>query len=94
MRTLDESDHTGQYRLIAGAAVDEGVSTPEGVLRATIPAGHYPLFEAEGDMPTVVTETWKMVWRHFAEPSGHVRSYATDFEMYPAQRAVEIYISI
>jgi predicted transcriptional regulator YdeE len=89
-----ESDQTGEYRLIAGAAVDPGVSTPEGMLRATIPAGNYLLFEAEGDMPSVVIETWKTVWSHFLEPSGHVRAYATDFEMYPAQRAVEIYISI
>jgi predicted transcriptional regulator YdeE len=89
-----ESDHTGQYRLIAGAAVDAGVSTPDGMLRATIPAGNYLLFEAEGDMPNVVIETWKTVWSHFSEPSRHVRAYATDFEIYPARRSVEIYISI
>lgn len=90
----DESDHTGQYRLIAGASVDAGVSIPEGMLGAIIPAGNYLLFEAEGDMPTVVIETWKTVWSHFAESSGHMRAYETDFERYPTHGTVEIYVSI
>ena len=43
-----ESDHTGQYQLMAGAVVDAAAPTPEGMLRTTIPAGSYLLFEAEG----------------------------------------------
>ena len=89
-----ESDHTGQYQLMAGAAVDAAAPTPEGMLRATIPAGTYLLFEAEGDMPGVVVETWKTVWSYFSGPSDHVRAYATDFEMHSGPRAVEIYVSV
>jgi predicted transcriptional regulator YdeE len=90
-----ESDERGQFRLIAGAAVlDEAAPTPEGMQRVSIPAGTYLMFEAEGEMPGVVIRTWQAIWRYFAEHPSHVRAYATDFEMYPGPRAVEIYISI
>jgi predicted transcriptional regulator YdeE len=91
-----ESDHTGAYRLIVGAAVldDSRTAIPEGLRRAVIPAGTYLMFEAQGDMPSVVVETWQAIWSHFSDRPSHVRAYATDFEMYPAPNAVEIYISI
>ena len=89
-----EGDHTEQYQLLVGTAVDAAASTPDGMARATIPTGPYLLFEAEGDMPGVVIDTWKEVWSYFAEPSDHVRAYATDFETYPGQRAIGIYVSV
>jgi predicted transcriptional regulator YdeE len=90
-----ESDQSGAYRLIVGAAVvDGGAPVPEGLQRATIPAGTYLLFEAEGEMPNVVIDTWKTIWNHFSDSSSHVRAYATDFEMYPGPGVVQIYVSI
>jgi predicted transcriptional regulator YdeE len=89
-----EGDSTGRYQVIAGTAVDAAAPTPEGMSRATIPAGTYLLFEAEGDMPGVVIETSQAILKYFAEHSGHVRAYATDFEMYRGPRAIGIYISM
>ena len=89
-----ERDHEGQYQVIVGAAVDPKIPTPEGMARATIPAGTYLLFEAEGDMPDVVIDTWKAIWSYFSNSSNHVRAYVTDVEAYPGERAVRIYISI
>jgi len=88
-----ESDHAGQYELTVGMAVDASARTPEGLVRVSIPAGTYLLFEAEGDMPRVVIDTWREIWNYFSKP-GHVRAYATDFEVHRGPKTVEIYISV
>ena len=55
-------------------AVDASVQTPDGLVNVSIPAGPYPLFQAEGDVPGVVIDTWKEIWTYFSKPSGHVRA--------------------
>ena len=75
-------------------AVDASVQTPDGLVSVSIPAGPYPLFQAEGDMPGVVIDTWKEIWTYFSKPSGHVRAYTTDFEPHRGPKAVEIYMSV
>jgi predicted transcriptional regulator YdeE len=89
-----ESDHTGPYRLLAGAAVEKGAPVPDGFGRATIPAGRYLLFKAEGDMPRVVIETWEAIWDYFSKPSGYARAYTADFERYPGPKEIEIHIAV
>lgn len=60
---------------------------------AKIPAGSYAKFTASGQMPNIVLDTWKTVWQ--AEKSGDIkRSYTTDFERYPNNHTVELYIAI
>jgi predicted transcriptional regulator YdeE len=89
-----ESDHNGQYRILAGAAVEEGAAVPEGVGRAAVPGGKYLMFRGEGQMPAVVVQTWMSVWHYFAESRDHVRAYTADFELYRGPEAVEIYIAV
>ena len=89
-----ESDHTGRYELTVGMAVDASAQTPDGLVRVSIPARPYLLFDAEGDMPRVVIDTWKEIWSYFSKSSGHVRAYTTDFELHRGPKAVEIYISV
>jgi predicted transcriptional regulator YdeE len=89
-----KSDHTGHYELTVGMAVHASAQTPDGLVRVSIPGGPYLLFEAEGDMPRVVIDTWKEIWTYFSKPSGHVRAYTTDFERHRGPKAVEIYISV
>jgi len=89
-----ESDHSGQYELTVGMAVDASAQTPEGLARVSMPAGSYLLFEAEGEMPGVVIDTWKEIWAYFSRPSGHVRAYTADLELHRGPNAVEIYISV
>lgn len=92
--TSYESDHTGQYELTVGMAVDASAQTPEGLFKVSIPAGSYLLFEAEGDMPRVVTDTWKEIWAYFSKPSDYMRAFVADFELYRGPNAVEIYVSV
>jgi predicted transcriptional regulator YdeE len=89
-----ESDQNGRYRLLAGAAVEDGTALPDGFGQAVVPAGRYLMFRGEGPMPAVVVQTWISVWRYFAESSAHARAYTADFELYPGPTAVEIYIAV
>jgi predicted transcriptional regulator YdeE len=89
-----EGDEAARYRLLAGAAVEERTPTPPGLGRALIPADRYLLFQAEGDMPKVVIDTWTAIWEYFAKSPGHVRAFTTDFELYRGPKTVEIYIAV
>jgi predicted transcriptional regulator YdeE len=89
-----ESDHNGPYRLLAGAAVDEGTPAPGGFAGATLPSGRYLMFAGEGEMPGVVIDTWKAVWSYFSEAGVHRRAYTADFEVYRGPKAVDIYIAV
>jgi len=89
-----ESDHNGQFRVLAGAAVEEGIVPPDGFGQVTLPAGRYVMFRGEGQMPDAVIQTWMSVWRYFSEPRGHVRAYTADFELHRGPSAVDIYIAV
>lgn len=88
-----ESDASGEFSVLSGAdKVDSSTETLEQVILA---AGEYMIFEAKGEMPQVVIETWMKVWDYFSdENSPHQRAYTTDFEFYKSQDEVEVYISI
>lgn len=88
-----ESDHTGAYRLLVGAAVHDVRGAGEGLQTVTIPAGQYLVFGVEGDMPKAVMEGWAAIWEHF-QASGEKRAYAVDFEVYRGPNKVDIYISV
>ena len=89
-----ESDHTGQYRLLAGAVVEEMEFPADGFARATLPAGRYLVFRGEGEMPGAVIQTWMAVLDYFSKPSDHVRAYTADWELYRGPNAVDIYIAV
>jgi predicted transcriptional regulator YdeE len=87
-------DASGEYRLMAGTAVEAGTTPPAGMATAIVPAGRYLMFEAEGPMPNVVGETWQAVWSHFSSASAETRAYTVDFELYPGPTSVQIHISV
>ena len=89
-----ESDHNGRYRILAGAAVEEGAPLLEGLAQAVVPAGTYLMFRGEGHMPGIVIQTWMSVWHYFAEPRDQVRAYTSDFELYRGPEVVEIYVAV
>lgn len=89
-----ESDHTGRYTLIAGVAVTQAGSTPQGMRSVTIPAGKYLVFTATGPMPQAVFEIWGQIWKYFSAESKYQRAYSTDFEEYHGGDKVEIYIAV
>jgi len=89
-----ESDHNGQYRLLAGAAVEGVELAADGFGRVTLPAGRYLVFRGEGEMPGAVIQTWMAVLDYFSKPSDHVRAYTADWELYRGPNAVDIYIAV
>jgi predicted transcriptional regulator YdeE len=89
-----ESDHSGAYSLIAGVIADERAPVPSGMRKIVIPRGSYLVFRGRGEMPSVVVETWRAVWRHFADPAHGERACAVDFELYPGPNAVDVHVSV
>ncbi|GAC1662966.1 MAG: GyrI-like domain-containing protein [Ktedonobacteraceae bacterium] len=91
-----ENDYHGQYSLIVSAEADGSNAMPEGVVEATLPAGKYMLFVAEGQMPQALIETWGKIWKYFSEEGEHARAYTTDYERHDmnSQSKVEVYIAI
>ena len=89
-----ESDHTGDFSVLAG--VDQIAGTrAENLESITLPAVTYMVFEATGEVPQIVIETWAKIWEYFSsENSQFQRSYITDFEFYKNRHEVEIYIGV
>lgn len=69
-----ESDHTGEYTFVLGAAVKPGSRVPDGMVRKTIPAAKYAVFTAAS--PAQVPSTWQTIWA-----AGLKRTYTGDFEV-------------
>jgi predicted transcriptional regulator YdeE len=76
-----ESDHQGAYTLVVGCAVTGAPPVPAGMVAVTIPAGEFDAFEAKGEMPKALNETWGAIWRHY-EAGRAKRAYTTDFEVH------------
>ena len=89
-----ESDHTGEFSVLAGADKIENTQA-ENLETITLPAGTYMVFEATGEMPQVVIETWVKIWEYFSSANKeYQRNYIIDFEFYKSQHEVEIYIGV
>lgn len=87
-------DYTQPYTLVIGCeSAASSVAAP--LVLKTLPASHYALFEAKGEFPASVIETWKTIWQTPLK-----RTYTGDFEVYDAsfqtdpQKPVRIYIAI
>jgi predicted transcriptional regulator YdeE len=76
-----ESDHRGAYTLVVGCPVGGSSAVPAGMVAATIPAGDYDVFEAKGEMPKALIETWGAIWKHY-DGGAAKRAYTTDFEVH------------
>jgi predicted transcriptional regulator YdeE len=88
-----EAELSGGYSVLVGA--DSVAATKVPLEQVTIPAGRYLKFSAQGAVPQIVIATWQQIWAYFAAPeSVYSRSFTTDFEFYPHQSEVEIFIAI
>ena len=89
-----ESDYTQPYSLVIGCAVSSLDNIPEGMVAKTIPAGSYAVFNAIGEYPTRLMETWGIIWQTELK-----RTYTGDYEFYGEKftgspKEVEVYIAI
>ena len=88
-----ESDMNGEYSVVAGVEVDKEVANKE-FTSVKLKKGKYLAFKAKGEMPGVVIETWKNIWKYFDSPSAPKRAYITDYEVYKGPDEVAIYIGV
>lgn len=89
-----EGNYTQPYTCIIGCPVESFEGVPEGFVTLEIPEKEYAYFEAAGDMPRSIVETWQKIWNSPIE-----REYTLDFELhgertYDTPPVVEIYISV
>lgn len=89
-----ESDHSGQFSVMAGTdKLSE--SSKEPLEQVSLTKGDYLVFEAKGEVPQVVIETWGEIWDYFSNTDAeYQRAYTTDFEYYKSQDEIEIHISV
>ena len=90
-----EGDYTRPYSLVIGCPVTSLDNIPEGMVLKTIPTGSYAIFNAVGEYPTSLIETWGTIWQTDLK-----RTYTGDFEFYGEKfttgspKEVEISIAI
>ena len=88
-----ESDHTGDFSVLAGADNIESASVE--LESMTLPAGSYLVFAGRGQMPKVVIHTWMKVLEYFsADDCPHERAYGVDYEFYKGPDEVDICIAV
>lgn len=89
-----ESDYSGEFSVLAGSDKIDKTLT-KNLENVSIHSGTYMAFEAKGEVPQVVIETWSKIWDYFSqEDAQYQRAYTTDFEFYKNQNEVEIYIAV
>ena len=89
-----ESDASGDFSVTAGFDGDEKLSK-EKLELIELQAGNYLVFDATGEMPQTVIDTWMTIWDYFSsEVCEHTRLFTTDFEFYKSQNEVAIHIAV
>lgn len=89
-----ESDQNGDYDI---AACTDSQIPPDlyNVTSLKIDSGDYLVFEAQGEMPHIVSTLWQDIWAYFnGAKCPHKRAYTTDFELYKSDSTIEIYVAV
>ena len=90
-----EGDHTKPYSILIGCPVSSADVIPEGMTVKSIPEGSYALFQAIGEHPKALIETWGTIWQ-----TNLKRTYTGDYEVYGqkfipgSDQEVEIFIAL
>lgn len=90
-----EGDYTQPYSFVIGSPVSSIEVIPEGLVAKTIPSGSYALFQAIGEYPQTLIETWGIIWQTELN-----RTYTGDYELYgkkfssESSKEVEVFIAI
>lgn len=96
-----ESDEHGEYTYFLGEEVYSFENIEQKYATLTIPAQTYVKFTSNpGQMPDVVINMWKNIWKMNTYELGGQRAYVADFEIYdersqnPNNAVCDIYIGI
>jgi predicted transcriptional regulator YdeE len=84
-----ESDHTGEYTVVIGCAVDADAAAPKGMKKIAIEAGGFAVYEAAGELPRSVWETWVRIWKTPLE-----RRYRADYDRYGDDGRVTVHVGV
>jgi len=91
--TQYESDHNGEYTILAGMESETTEQLKPELLSIKLDAGRYLVFKVSGQLPAAIIETWGFVWEYFSNHPTVKRKFTTDFELY-TQTEAAIYIAI
>lgn len=72
-----EGDYTKPYSFVIRSPVSSLATIPEGMVAKTLPATSYAVFNALGEYPKKLVETWGEIWETTFD-----RTYTGDFEVY------------
>lgn len=86
-----ESDHTGEFDHLVAF---DGVSSDDSLDTVNIHESDYLVFDASGEQPNGVINTWGEIWSYFKNHSEITRTYHADFEKYISETEVAIYIGV
>ena len=89
-----ESNEHGAFDVTAGVAVPPPIAPVAGAVQVDVQEGRYLVFTGQGDMPQMVIDTWKEIWRYFAQHPHIQRRFGTDFEAYEGPDKVNIHIGV
>ena len=88
-----ESDHTGDFDVVAGVKVTAAPTTH--LQTVTINAGDYLVFATKGEMPQRIIDGWMAVWAYFDDKNAPFeRLYTTDFEQMIDENDIKIFIAV
>lgn len=77
-------DHSGDYDYTLGVRVTSADKIPDGMVKRTIPAGKYAVFEsAQGAPQDIIPALWQHINSLSPQEMGGQRAYQADFETYP-----------
>lgn len=87
-----ESDAFGEFDVLVGVQGVENIADLETV---TLESGNYLCFEANGELPQAVIDTWGEIWSYFSDENcPQKRLFKTDYECYMSQSEAKIYIGV
>ena len=89
-----ESDVTGSYQLLLGRQIDTATAVGPAEQVVVAAPGSYLVFACAGPLPQAVIDGWQAVWAFFERPGAPARAYTYDFEIYPDEGPVEIWVAV
>jgi predicted transcriptional regulator YdeE len=89
-----ESDVNGSFQILAGREIPPSADVDAPLQVVAVPVGKYRVFESAGPLPGSVVKGWQQVWSYFQRPGAEARAYTCDFEIYPSDHEVEIWVAV
>lgn len=89
-----EGDYTQPYTVVIGCRVSTSHTIPKGMVLKIIPASSYAIFQAIGEHPKALIETWGKIWQE----QDLERTYTGDYEVYNEfnkfPQEIDVYVAV